>query len=244
MLRRRLQANIAVMLAVAALAACSAGPPPSVSEAPASPTPAAPATPTTPPPTAIPATATTSQATPETAAPATAVPTVPAADAKAVYDELATRYREETSMCVATPVPTPEPCPRPASNAGSPQLKPQILIEIILDVSGSMAAPIEGRPKYEIAKAALSQFVATLPDHAQVALRVYGHVGSNQEQDKPASCAGSDLVVPFGPVDRAAMQRALDAQRPTGWTRSPRRSRVRPMTSHPRTQPRLRALYT
>jgi len=135
-----------------------------------------------------------------------------------VYDELAGRHHQDTAMCVATPVPLPQDCPRPTSQVGVTELKQNLRIEIIVDASGSMAAAIEGQTKFEIAKGALTRFVATFPTHAQVALRVYGHVGSNQENDKARSCAASDLVLPFTPVDQANIQDALDTVQPSGWT--------------------------
>ncbi len=142
----------------------------------------------------------------------------PATDWLEVYNQLATRYQQDTAVCSLPPVPTPHPCTRPTSYIGVTELKEHIQIEIILDASGSIVAQIDDQSKFETAKTALNRFVATFPQEAEVALRVYGHIGSNQEQDKARSCASSALVLPFTRVDPANIQRVLDTIHPSGWT--------------------------
>jgi hypothetical protein len=72
--------------------------------------------------------------------------------------------------------------------------------------------------KLDTAKGVLSEFLTTLPERANVALRVYGHTGSSAEADKAVSCASSDLVYPFGPLERPRFQSAIGSFQATGWT--------------------------
>src|SRR5262249_40206452 len=74
-------------------------------------------------------------------------------------------------------------------------------IELILDASGSMMAKTpEGRRRIDIAKEVMKRVIDQLPDKTMVGLRVYG----SREPSKPkeASCHDSELLVPFGPVNR------------------------------------------
>jgi Ca-activated chloride channel family protein len=72
--------------------------------------------------------------------------------------------------------------------------------------------------KLDTAKGVLSEFLTTLPERANVALRVYGHTGSSAEADKTVSCDSSALVYPFGPLERPKFQNAIGSFRATGWT--------------------------
>lgn len=91
-------------------------------------------------------------------------------------------------------------------------------VEIILDASGSMNGKIGEHTKMELAKEAIKEFAASLPEGANVSLRVYGHLGSNADHHKQLSCASSELVYPFQPYDEAALDAALSQFEPTGWT--------------------------
>ena len=51
-----------------------------------------------------------------------------------------------------------------------------------------------------------------------MALRVYGHKGSNQQKDKELSCKSTEVVYPLGAYDKSSFQKSLDKFRPTGWT--------------------------
>jgi len=72
--------------------------------------------------------------------------------------------------------------------------------------------------KMDLAKEAIRDFVSKLPEGAQVALRVYGHKGSNQQKDKELSCKSTEVVYPLGAYDESSFQKSLDKFRPTGWT--------------------------
>lgn len=94
----------------------------------------------------------------------------------------------------------------------------QLNVEILLDASGSMAGRVPGGVKMDLAKEAIKQFVAELPEEANVSLRVYGHTGSNSKKDKDVSCKGNEVVYPMSPYDAASFKQALDKFKPTGWT--------------------------
>ncbi|SDD07929.1 Ca-activated chloride channel family protein, partial [Melghirimyces thermohalophilus] len=89
---------------------------------------------------------------------------------------------------------------------------------ILLDASGSMAGTVDGGVKMDLAKAAIKRFASSLPSHAQVSLRVYGHQGSNQEKDKAKSCASTEEVYPRSAYSEKKFNQALDQFKPTGWT--------------------------
>jgi VWFA-related protein len=75
-------------------------------------------------------------------------------------------------------------------------------IELILDASGSMKLRVEGRPKIDIAKEVMAQIIKGLPNDAQVALRIYGH---RIREGRSGDCQDSQLVFPFGKIDKPRM---------------------------------------
>ena len=87
-------------------------------------------------------------------------------------------------------------------------------IELILDASGSMRAPIDGRPKIDIAHESLAALVDQLPDTADVALRSYGH-------RRGEDCNDVELLVPFSPLDRASLKERINAVNPAVNGRTP-----------------------
>jgi len=78
---------------------------------------------------------------------------------------------------------------------------------IIQDVSSSMGDPFEGSTKIAIAKAALNQLVDQIPDGYDVGLRVFSGCDEN-----------STLLIPIGPLDRAALKRQIALMQPGGAT--------------------------
>ncbi|MFO7296627.1 MAG: VWA domain-containing protein, partial [Clostridia bacterium] len=103
-------------------------------------------------------------------------------------------------------------------NAPEGELPKQVNVEILLDASGSMAGRVSGGVKMDLAKEAIRDFVSKLPEGVQVALRVYGHKGSNQQKDKELSCKSTEVVYPLGAYDESSFQKSLDKFRPSGWT--------------------------
>ncbi|MBF0492793.1 MAG: VWA domain-containing protein [Deltaproteobacteria bacterium] len=88
--------------------------------------------------------------------------------------------------------------------------------EIILDVSGSMNKMLGSEKRIEAARKAIALALAGTPDDAIVALRLYSHRIS--PRDKVASCKDTELVVPFGPVNKPLIQTIVNAAQPLGET--------------------------
>ncbi len=88
-------------------------------------------------------------------------------------------------------------------------------IELILDVSGSMKRKIEGREMMATAKDVMSQIIKELPDNARVAMRFYGH---RIREGRPGDCQDTELVFPFGKIDRERMLARVRALKALGTT--------------------------
>ena len=91
-------------------------------------------------------------------------------------------------------------------------------VEIILDASGSMKKMIGSKSMMEIAKEAIKEFASSLPEEANVGLRVYGHKGTGSNADKAMSCAANELVYPIQPYSESGLNEALGKFNPAGWT--------------------------
>ncbi|WP_313798381.1 VWA domain-containing protein [Cytobacillus sp.] len=91
-------------------------------------------------------------------------------------------------------------------------------VEIILDASGSMKKVIGSKSMMEIAKEAIEEFASSLPEEANVGLRVYGHKGTGSNADKAMSCAANELVYPIQPYSDSGLKEALGKFNPAGWT--------------------------
>ncbi len=133
-----------------------------------------------------------------------------------VYNQLVRQYSEDYKSCVESYRAKAKACD--VDGVPGETTSKNLNVQLVLDASGSMANQIGGEQKLEIAKDALGNFVNRLPKQANVALRVYGHLGSNLEQDKEKSCAGTELIYNFQPLDRARFTSAIESLQPTGWT--------------------------
>ncbi|ASK62859.1 hypothetical protein CFK37_12220 [Virgibacillus phasianinus] len=91
-------------------------------------------------------------------------------------------------------------------------------IAILVDSSGSMGQKIAGYTKMELAKNAVNEFVASMPEGSNVMLRVYGHKGSSSDKDKKLSCGSTEVVYDFQPYNEKKFGKALDKFEPKGWT--------------------------
>lgn len=91
-------------------------------------------------------------------------------------------------------------------------------VEIILDSSGSMANKLDGETRMELAKEAIKEFMSSLPDQANVGLRVYGHRGTGSEASKQMSCSSNELIYEIKPFNGAKLDQSLDQIKPAGWT--------------------------
>lgn len=94
---------------------------------------------------------------------------------------------------------------------------PKVLL--LLDVSGSMNAKLDGGgSKFAAAKKALKQVAASLPAGTQVGLRVYGSEVEEDQDENPAACKDTRLVLPIGPLDQQKMNAAVDSFKAQGAT--------------------------
>jgi hypothetical protein len=98
---------------------------------------------------------------------------------------------------------------------GSPSVR-AARVEIVLDVSGSMRGAAGGTSKMDAAKQAVRTTAEALDPTSVVALRLYGHRLPSEPKDP--SCRDTELVIPFGPLDRGRFVAAVDAAKPLGQT--------------------------
>lgn len=94
----------------------------------------------------------------------------------------------------------------------------QYNVEIILDSSGSMANKIGSKTRMDLAKEAIRSFASSLPNGANVALRVYGHKGTGAESDKQNSCTANELIYPLQTYNSEKLNNSLNQFKPAGWT--------------------------
>ncbi len=116
------------------------------------------------------------------------------------------------ALCLTT---LRSPAQNPAQNA--PPERPKVTrILFLLDASGSMMAPWEGTPRWEVAKRLLAKMADSLNAYPnlQLGLRVYGHQHPNAEQN----CEDSRLEVPFAPKNAAAIKAKLKTLKAQGNT--------------------------
>ena len=102
-----------------------------------------------------------------------------------------------------------------AQNA--PVERPKVTrILFLLDASGSMMAPWEGQPRWEVAKRLLAKMADSLNTYPnlELGLRVYGHQSPNSAQN----CEDSRLEVPFAPKNAAAIKAKLQVLKAQGNT--------------------------
>jgi len=90
-------------------------------------------------------------------------------------------------------------------------------VVIVLDASAGMADETPAGTRMDLAKAALSQYVESLPPGINVGLLLYGHRGSEDESDKTESCVAIDLVHRVGPMDRATLKAMINSAPSVGW---------------------------
>lgn len=89
-------------------------------------------------------------------------------------------------------------------------------VEIVLDVSGSMRASAGSMSRMEAAQRAVKATIEAIDSSSNVALRLYGHRLPSEPKD--ASCRDTELVIPFGPLDRQRFITAIESAKPLGQT--------------------------
>jgi von Willebrand factor type A domain len=88
---------------------------------------------------------------------------------------------------------------------------------LVMDASGSMNQPdAGGQPLIEGAKQALHDVVAALPDGIHAGLRVYGHRVPNTDREN--GCRDTELISQVAPLDRNALNHAIDGYQAVGFT--------------------------
>jgi len=95
--------------------------------------------------------------------------------------------------------------------AAAPASPPPATTLIVLDASGSMKELIGGESKMDIAKRAIGELVAGLPDEVRLGLVVYSH-------RKPQDCEDIELLLPPAKLDRKALVATVNAIKPKGRT--------------------------
>ncbi|UOQ52180.1 vWA domain-containing protein [Hymenobacter cellulosivorans] len=98
-----------------------------------------------------------------------------------------------------------------------PPDKPKVTrILFVLDASGSMMAPWEGKPRWDVARNLLSKMVDSLNAYPnlELALRAYGHQHPNLENN----CEDSKLEVAFAPKNAKAIKARLATLKAQGNT--------------------------
>lgn len=133
------------------------------------------------------------------------------------YERRLADFGEDYGECGQETTASTGTCEKPAS-LGDRDLKQNINVQLILDVSGSMQEEVGGERKIDVARRALIDFIGTLPETANVSLRVYGHVGTSAKFDRERSCASSELVMPFQKLDRTTFSETINSFEPGGWT--------------------------
>src|SRR4030095_4393467 len=89
-------------------------------------------------------------------------------------------------------------------------------IEYILDVSGSMNALSGGEKRIDAAKKSIASMVQGIPDGTVGALRLYAP--RSAPSDKAGSCQDTELVIPFGPINKQQFMTTVNATVPLGQT--------------------------
>lgn len=131
-------------------------------------------------------------------------------------DLLAEDYHDEVKTFVNFDSSVDVDIARPDEEINAPEAK-KVHFSILVDASGSMRGKASGKMKMDAAKEAIGEFASNIPPGATMSLRVYGHKGSNQEQDKALSCESSERYF-SGTYDKTAFGEALGKVQPAGWT--------------------------
>lgn len=89
---------------------------------------------------------------------------------------------------------------------------------ILLDASSSMLLYADGRLKMDTAKNAVSSFADTMGQKSAVSLYAYGHLGTQNDEDKELSCTGIEEIYPLGDYDDESFTQAMQEVEAKGWT--------------------------
>lgn len=108
--------------------------------------------------------------------------------------------------------------PEPGILQTEAEIPPAGSYYFIFDASGSMMAPIGDQRKFDVARDAVSNVIGQLPDHAQVALRIYGHTRRATEEGADQDTALEVKMGALNEAQRALLLTKLERLRPRGRT--------------------------
>ncbi|MDG5473690.1 VWA domain-containing protein [Jeotgalibacillus sp. ET6] len=109
----------------------------------------------------------------------------------------------------------PEPEEMKASQEGE---EPPAHAMILLDASSSMLLEAGGEQKMRVAKDAVLDFGKTIGAASEVSLYVYGHEGTQEDEDRELSCSVIDETVPMGTYNEEAFYKSVSNIEAKGWT--------------------------
>ncbi|MDW2879570.1 MULTISPECIES: VWA domain-containing protein [Bacillaceae] len=131
-----------------------------------------------------------------------------------LYSQFKKEYQDPRAiMESATEVKGPD-----SESSSSQESQASFNVEIVLDSSGSMANKLGSKTRMELAKESIKKFASSLPEEANISLRVYGHKGTGSDSDKKMSCSSNELVYSPQPYNEGGLDSALDQFNPAGWT--------------------------
>lgn len=134
---------------------------------------------------------------------------------KAVLTALASAMLLGAVVAAVTPPTAVASAAAPANAAAAAADSGLAPVMMILDASGSMKDPLPaGGTKIEVARKAVHDLVGRLPPGTQLGLETYGM----HDLPKAAGCQDVTVLRPPGAVDAAAVDAAVDAITPSGWT--------------------------
>ena len=89
---------------------------------------------------------------------------------------------------------------------------------ILLDASSSMLLSVNGEVKMDIAKDAVKRFADVIGQESEVSLVVYGHKGSESNNDKKLSCESIEEIYPMSEYNSEGFEESLATFESKGWT--------------------------
>ncbi|WHX98553.1 VWA domain-containing protein [Neobacillus sp. DY30] len=108
--------------------------------------------------------------------------------------------------------------PDPTRSEGGEEVTAAKKAIILLDASSSMLLQSDGRVKMDIAKEAVKSFAQTIGQSSEVSLVVYGHKGSEKDEDMFESCSAIEELYPIGSYSKKEFNAAVDSIESKGWT--------------------------
>ena len=131
----------------------------------------------------------------------------------AMYAEIGAELRAPATYAIAATAATGNGTVAVKSTGDQLAVPPRV--ELVLDASGSMKRKAGTGSMMDAAKGVLTELVQKLPASATVALRVYGH---RVPEGRPNACEDSELVVPFGALDRKQLTATIKKVNALGTT--------------------------